>query len=58
MVLYESGVFMALKIDVAVLRDVLPCIRFEIFTAVTTKNAVLWDVTLRCSRKNRLFGRM
>jgi hypothetical protein len=30
--------------------------RFEAFTAVTMKNAVLWDVSPRGSYKNRRFG--
>jgi hypothetical protein len=32
------------------------CVRFEVFTAVTTKNAVFWDVTPGGSCKNRRFG--
>jgi hypothetical protein len=32
-------------------------VRFEIFTAVTMKNGVFWDVTLCGSCKNRRFGR-
>jgi hypothetical protein len=32
------------------------CIRFEVYTAVTMKNAVNWDVTPFGSRKNRCFG--
>jgi hypothetical protein len=31
-------------------------VRFEVFTAVTMKNGVLWDVTPRRSCKNRRFG--
>jgi hypothetical protein len=31
-------------------------VRFEIFTAVTMKNDVFWDVTLCGSCKNRRFG--
>jgi hypothetical protein len=31
--------------------------RFEVFTAVTMKNGVFWDVTPRGSFKNRRFGR-
>jgi hypothetical protein len=31
-------------------------IRFEVFTAVTMKNAVFWDVTPRGSCKNGRFG--
>jgi hypothetical protein len=32
------------------------CVRFEVSTAVTTSNAVFWDVTLCGSCKNRHFG--
>jgi hypothetical protein len=31
-------------------------VRFEVFTAVTTKNGVFWDVTPGGSCKNRRFG--
>jgi hypothetical protein len=31
-------------------------VRFEVFTAVTMKNAVFWDVTPCGSCKNRRFG--
>jgi hypothetical protein len=31
-------------------------VRFEVFTAVTMKNGVFWDVTLCGSCKNRRFG--
>jgi hypothetical protein len=31
-------------------------VRFEVFTAVTMKNGVFWDVTLCDSCKNRRFG--
>jgi hypothetical protein len=31
-------------------------VRFEVFTAVTMKNGVCWDVTLCGSCKNRRFG--
>jgi hypothetical protein len=31
-------------------------VRFEVFTAVTMKNGVFWDVTPRASCKNRRFG--
>jgi hypothetical protein len=31
-------------------------VRFEVFTAVTMKNAVVWKVTLCGSYKNRRFG--
>jgi hypothetical protein len=32
------------------------CVRFEVSTAVTMKNAVFWDVTPCGSCKNRRFG--
>jgi hypothetical protein len=32
------------------------CVRFEVFTAVTMKNVVFWDVTTYGSYKNRRFG--
>jgi hypothetical protein len=31
-------------------------VRFEVFTAVTMKNGVFWDVTPRVSCKNGRFG--
>jgi hypothetical protein len=31
---------------------VIDCVRFEVFTAVTVKNGVFWDVTPRGSYKN------
>jgi hypothetical protein len=31
-------------------------VRFEVFTTVTVKNGVFWDVTPRGSCKNRRFG--
>jgi hypothetical protein len=31
-------------------------VRFEVFTVVTLKDAVLWDVTPRGPYKNRRFG--
>jgi hypothetical protein len=34
----------------------IECVRFGVFTAVTMKNAVFWDVTPRGSCKNRRFG--
>jgi hypothetical protein len=33
-------------------------VRFEVFTAVTVRNAIFWDVTLRCSCKNQRFRGM
>jgi hypothetical protein len=35
----------------------LLAVRFEVFTAVTLKNGVFWDVTLCGYCKNRRFGR-
>jgi hypothetical protein len=37
-------------------RKILPPVRFEVFTAVTMKNGVFWDVTPCGSCKNRRFG--
>jgi hypothetical protein len=37
-------------------QSLLICLRFEIFTAVTMKNSVFWDVTPCGSCKNRRFG--
>jgi hypothetical protein len=37
-------------------KEVTNCTRFEVFTAVTVKNAVFWDVTLYGSCKNWHFG--
>jgi hypothetical protein len=36
--------------------DINQHVRFEVFTAVTMKNGVFWDVTPCGSCKNRLFG--
>jgi hypothetical protein len=33
-------------------------VRFEVYTAVTMKNAVFWDVTQSGSCKNQRFGGM
>jgi hypothetical protein len=33
-----------------------PHVRFEVFTAVTMKNVIFWDVTPCGSCKNRRFG--
>jgi hypothetical protein len=38
------------------LLDYTDPVRSEVFTAVTIKNGVFWDVTLRGSCKNRRFG--
>jgi hypothetical protein len=40
----------------ASLRAVNSCVRFDVFTAVTMKNGVFWDVTSCGSCKNRRFG--
>jgi hypothetical protein len=42
--------------SVANFESLLENARFEVFTAVTTKNGVLWDVTPCDSCKNRRFG--
>jgi hypothetical protein len=39
-----------------ILTKTLDYVRFEVFTAVTLKNGVFWDVTPCGSRKNRRFG--
>jgi hypothetical protein len=36
-------------------RELQNSVRFEVFTAVTMKNGVFWDVTLCGSSKNRRF---
>jgi hypothetical protein len=38
--------------------EIIQCVRFEAFTAVTMKNIVFWDVALCTSCFNRLFGGM
>jgi hypothetical protein len=38
------------------LTDLGGCVRFEVFTAVTMKNGVLWDVTQCGFCNNRCFG--
>jgi hypothetical protein len=45
---YEQGLFIT--------EDGVLHVRFEVFTAVTMKNGVLWDVTSCGSCKNRRFG--
>jgi hypothetical protein len=37
--------------------DLILQVRFEVFTAVTMKNVIVWDMTPRDSCKNRRFGR-
>jgi hypothetical protein len=37
-------------------QNLFSLVRFEVFTAVTMKNGVFWDVTPRGSCKNRRFG--
>jgi hypothetical protein len=36
--------------------SIITRVRFEVFTAVTMKNAVFWDVMLCGSYKNQRFG--
>jgi hypothetical protein len=36
--------------------SIVAFVRFEVFTAVTMKNGVFWDVTPCGSCKNRRFG--
>jgi hypothetical protein len=38
------------------IRDVINHVKFEVFTVVTMKNGVFWDVTPCGSCKNRRFG--
>jgi hypothetical protein len=52
-----------LELSLALSRNVIPSrasqlhlVRFGVFTAVTMKNGVFWDVTPRGSCKNRSFG--
>jgi hypothetical protein len=47
-----------LKQDIryVLLKYCMYCVRFEVFTAVTMKNGVFWDVTLCRSCMNRRFG--
>jgi hypothetical protein len=42
--------------DICVTNMDVYCVRFEVFTAVTMKNVVFWDVTPCGSCKNRRFG--
>jgi hypothetical protein len=44
------------KIDVGQCIEILAKVRFEVFKAVTMKNAVLWDITPCGFYKNRSFG--
>jgi hypothetical protein len=37
-------------------RLIVHCVRFEVFTAVTMKNGVFWNVTLCGPCQNRRFG--
>jgi hypothetical protein len=43
--------------DMSEASRVIICLRFEVFTAVTIKNGVFWDITPCGSCKNRRFGR-
>jgi hypothetical protein len=38
------------------IRYLTDCVRFEVFTALTMKNGVFWDVTPCGSCENRRFG--
>jgi hypothetical protein len=51
---WEDNVVMDLK-EIECGLDIF-CVRFEVFTAVTMKNGVFWDVTPCGSCKNRRFG--
>jgi hypothetical protein len=42
--------------EIRVSKAAINFVRFEVFTAVTMKNGVFWDVTLRGSCNNRRFG--
>jgi hypothetical protein len=46
---FDSG-----RLDI--IQHVGHCVKFEVFTAVTMKNGVFWDVTPCGSCKNRRFG--
>jgi hypothetical protein len=39
-----------IRISAIELLNIIYCVRFEVFTAVTMKNAVFWDVAATCSR--------
>jgi hypothetical protein len=43
------------RIKLCMFQENVCCVRFEVFTAVTMKNAVFWDVTPCGSCKNRRF---
>jgi hypothetical protein len=45
-----------IAVTISELRAESENVRFEVFTAVTKKNGVFWDVTLCGSCKNRRFG--
>jgi hypothetical protein len=42
--------------NIAIFWDIKTHVRFEVFTVVTMRNGVFWDVTPRGSCKNRRFG--
>jgi hypothetical protein len=44
------------KVNKARQQQTVPIVRFEVFTAVTMKKGVFWDVTPCGSCKNRSFG--
>jgi hypothetical protein len=52
----ELGTTLAVTSNRRTLRRNSASVRFEVFTAVTMKNGVFWDVTPCGSCKNRRFG--
>jgi hypothetical protein len=52
-VLIRQGVVSIILLDM--ISGQVTVVRFEVFTAVTMKNGVFWDVTPRGSCKNRHF---
>jgi hypothetical protein len=45
-----------LRLFISAFQNTFQFVRFEVFTAVTMKNGVFWDVTPCSSCKNRRFG--
>jgi hypothetical protein len=54
--LFGRYVKACVKLDVLTVLTEYHIVRFEVFTAVTMKNGVVWDVTPCGSCKNRRFG--
>jgi hypothetical protein len=52
-----SSTELVLVMMLLVVADTFAPVRFEVFTAVTMKNAIFWNVTPCGSYKNRRFGR-